>query len=55
MHFRVKGASTMNKDVVRGQWQEKQGKFKRQWHKLTDDEIFFVEVMRKNIATMMKI
>jgi uncharacterized protein YjbJ (UPF0337 family) len=29
----------MNRDVIKGQWKQLQGKVKQQWGKLTDDDI----------------
>ena len=29
----------MNKDIIKGKWQEVKGKLRQQWGKLTDDEI----------------
>ena len=29
----------MNRDIVKGHWQEIKGKIKQQWGKITDDEI----------------
>ena len=33
----------MNKDTLKGQWRQLQGEAKRQWGKLTDDELTQIE------------
>jgi uncharacterized protein YjbJ (UPF0337 family) len=33
----------MNKDTLKGQWRQLQGEAKRQWGKLTDDELTKIE------------
>jgi uncharacterized protein YjbJ (UPF0337 family) len=33
------GESTMNQDIVKGNFKQLKGKIKQQWGKLTDDEI----------------
>ncbi len=33
----------MNKDIISGQWKQLQGEVKRQWGKLTDDDLKMVE------------
>ncbi len=33
----------MNRDTLKGQWKQLQGEAKRQWGKLTDDELTEVE------------
>jgi len=33
----------MNKDTLRGQWKQLQGKARRQWGKLTDDDLAMIK------------
>lgn len=33
----------MNKDVIKGKWQEMKGQVKQKWGKLTDDDIRQIE------------
>lgn len=33
----------MNKDIIKGKWNEVKGKIKEQWGKLTDDDITEIE------------
>lgn len=33
----------MNKDVLKGKWKEMQGEVKKQWGKLTDDDLTVID------------
>ena len=33
----------MNKDIIKGNWQQVKGKLKEQWGKLTDDDVTRIE------------
>lgn len=33
----------MNKDIFQGKWEEMKGKIKKQWGKLTDDDLTQIE------------
>jgi len=33
----------MNEDVLKGQWKQLQGRVRRQWGKLTDDDIAMIK------------
>jgi uncharacterized protein YjbJ (UPF0337 family) len=34
---------TMNKNILKGKWEELKGKIKQQWGKLTDDDVTMIE------------
>ena len=33
----------MNRDVLKGQWQQMKGKIRKQWGKLTDDDLDLIQ------------
>lgn len=40
----------MNKDVLEGKWKQLRGEIKKQWGKLTDDEVDRIEGSRDKLA-----
>ncbi len=40
----------MNKDIIEGNWKQLKGKVKKQWGKLTDDELDQIEGNRQELS-----
>src|SRR5690554_4864326 len=45
----VKGGSSMNSDILKGNWKELKGNVKQQWGKLTDDDLDQIDGRREEL------
>lgn len=39
----------MNRDIIKGNWNEAKGKVKQQWGKLTDDQLDMIDGKREQL------
>jgi uncharacterized protein YjbJ (UPF0337 family) len=44
----------MNADVLAGKWKQVQGEVKKQWGKLTDDDLMIVEGQRDKLVGLVQ-
>jgi len=44
----------MNKDILAGKWKQVQGEVKKQWGKLTDDDLTVIEGQRDKLIGLVQ-
>lgn len=44
----------MNSDIMKGEWKQIKGEVKRQWGKLTDDDLTQIEGSRERLAGVLQ-
>jgi len=49
-----KGAITMNDDILKGKWHEIQGEVKKQWGKLTDDDLLTISGEKEKLLGVLQ-
>jgi len=49
-----KGGITMNDDILKGKWHEIQGEVKKQWGKLTDDDLLTISGEKEKLVGVLR-
>ena len=45
---------TMNEDILKGKWHEIQGEVKKQWGKLTDDDLMMISGQKEKLIGVLQ-